>query len=140
MAKLTLTDSEKLALSQVLELRLSETRKGTPALQPLSFYSSELKGTKQIAGLLDSVRKGEALSTNDVSRARYFNTLFNQGLVIVDPASPKLTPAAKFYLDEFDAGVDDEFWRGDGGNEVELNVIRTLVERLDAGQAVAHTH
>jgi 5-methylcytosine-specific restriction enzyme B len=137
MAQLTLTAAEQLALSRVLELQLSVTRKGTPLLLPLSFYTSELKGTKQIAALLTAVRNGEPLSENEVSRARYFNTLSNQGLLHGTAASPVLTPTAQYYLQAVDAGADDEFWRGDGGNSVELEVIRILVEQMSGGTPVS---
>jgi len=133
----TLSKDERQSLAQVLELEPDLTRKGTPALQPLSFYSSELKGTKQIAGLLDSVRKSGKLTDNETSRARYFNTLSNQGLVEGTAIAPKLTPAATHYLTPLSTGVDDEFWRTEGGNKVELEVIRVLAQKLRDGGAVS---
>ena len=92
MAEITLTDDERLVLMSVLDLRLSLTRKSTPMLLPLSLYSSELKGTRQIAGSLDLVRKNGILSTNETSRARYFNSLSNQALVEGTPTTPSVTP------------------------------------------------
>ncbi|KAB8040186.1 AAA family ATPase [Janthinobacterium aquaticum] len=106
-------------------------------LQPLSLYSSELKGTRQIAGSLVSVRDTGQLSSNEVSRNRYFNSLSNQALVEGTAATPKLTPLASHYLDAVDAGADDSFWQGDSGDGVELNVVRQLVQRLTSGHKVS---
>lgn len=132
MAAVQLSPNELDSLSLVLESRINLTRKGTPALQPLSFYSSELKGRKQIAGLLQSVRDRQILSDDEVSRARYFNTLSNQGLVEGTKEKPKLKPPANYYLDALDAVVDEEFWLGDGGDEIELKVIRDLIHNFMA--------
>lgn len=139
MVDIKLLPTEQECLSQVLETRLKFTRKGTPALQPLSFYSSELKGRKQIAELLLSVRDHHILSENEISRARYFNTLSNQGLVDGSQTKPELKPAAKYYLDALDSGADDEFWRDDRGDDIEYKVIRELIESFISGNEISDT-
>lgn len=137
MAGVTLTDNERLTLMRVQDLRLTCTNRSNPMLMPLSLYSSELKGTKQIAGSLDLVRKTGQLSPHERSRARYFISLSNQDLVKGTASAPILTPLASFYLDALDAGADEGFWQGNGGDSVELKVIRELVERLRTGQHVS---
>lgn len=130
--------AEHSALAQVLELRPALTRKGTPKLQSLSLYSSELKGQKQIAGTLARLRDKGDIADDVVARDRYFNTLFNQGLVSGTPATPILTSVANFYLAAWDDRRDDEgFWRT-GAAAVELNVIRSLVEQLRNGVPVSN--
>lgn len=137
MAENVLTDAEKLVLMSVLDLHPAKTRKGTTMLQPLSLYSSELKGRRQIAGSLDAIRKTGKLTDNVVSRDRYFNSLSNQALVEGTAAAPTLTPLASAYLDAIDAGADDAFWQSDSGNEAELLVVRHLANRLAADQPVS---
>ncbi|GHC08950.1 AAA family ATPase [Thermomonas carbonis] len=137
MDAVTLTAAERLLLTRVLDLRLSLSRKSTPMLQPLSFYSSELKGTKQIAGTLDAVATTGKLADDKTSRDRYFNSLSNQGLVDGSSLSPKLTPLADFYLSAWNTDKSDTFWRGAGGNAVELNVIRALVDQMRSGNLVS---
>lgn len=137
MAAIKLLPKEQECLSEVLETRVALTRKGTPALQPLSFYSSELKGRKQIAGLLQSVRDHGMLSEDEISRARYFNTLSNQGLVDGSQTKPGLKPSANYYLTALDSGVDEEFWRGDGGDNIEYEVIRQLIESYISGHDIS---
>lgn len=137
MAVVTLTPAERLMLTRVLDLSPALSRKHNPTLQPLSFYSSELKGTKQIAGTLEAVDKHGKLSENEISRARYFNSLSNQGLIEGSPAAPKLTALAAFYLHAWKADKSDQFWQGGGSDGVELEVIRVLAERMRAGQDVS---
>jgi len=134
---MSLSDSEQLALTRVLDFNLSLTRKNTPQLQPLSLYSSELKSTTQIAGCLRTIRDTGALSENATTRSRYFNSLYNQGLVDGTPAKPTLTDLAEHYLRPLDAGVDTSFWQGDGGAQVEYEVIRELTRRLTDGEPVS---
>lgn len=128
-----LNNADRLALTKVLDFRLSLTRKSTPKLLPLSLYSSELKGTAQIAGHLRMIRDEGRISDNEVARDRYFNSLRNQGLVDGSATSPKLEPLANLYLDRLDQGANNEFWQGDGGNSVELEVIRHLALLLQKG-------
>lgn len=137
MAVVTLTPAERLMLSRVLDLRPALSRKQNPTLQPLSLYSSELKGTKQIAGSLENLAKNGKLSENEISRARYFNSLSNQGLVEGSAVAPKLTPLAAYYLDAWKADKSDQFWQGAGSDGVELEVIRVLAERMRTGQGVS---
>lgn len=133
-----LTSAERNALAHVLELRPAVTRKGTPKLQSLSLYSSELKGQRQIAGTLVRIRDRGNIADDDVPRDRYFNTLSNQGLVSGTPAKPFLTPAANFYLAAWDIKQDDDgFWRTEAA-AVELDVIRSLVEQLQNGEPVSN--
>jgi hypothetical protein len=65
---ITLTQAERDALADVLEPNYGLTRKNTPALQPLSMYSSELKGLKQIANLLKTVSSRAIASKFSVVR------------------------------------------------------------------------
>lgn len=132
-----LTDAEQLALARVLDFNLSLTRKNTPLLQPLSLYSSELKSTGQIAGCLRDIRETATLSDNVVTRSRYFNSLSNQGLVEGTPEAPILTELAGHYLHPLDENVDASFWQGDGGDQVEYEVIRELTRRLAEGEFVS---
>lgn len=132
-----LTEADQLALTKVLDFHVPLTRKKTPALRPLSFYSSELKGTKQIAGTLKSIRDAGIVSENEISRERYFNTLWNQGLVEGTATEATLTPLADYYLVPLDNNVDDSFWQGDEANEIELKVIRVLADRLSREQLVS---
>lgn len=137
MPRITLTDAERLSLMRVLDLNLSYTRKSTPMLQPLSLYSSELKGTKQIAKSLNAIRTTGQLADSSISRDRYFNSLSNQALVEGSSSTPKLTPLSSFYLDAWGIDTKEEFWQGNGGDGVELEVIRELVKRLRTGQPVS---
>lgn len=132
-----LTDEQQLALARVLDFKLSLNRKSLPQLQPLSLYSSELKGTKQIAGCLQRARDRGDLADSDVSRQRYFNSLFNQGLVEGSWQKPVLTVLASHYLDPLTSGVDDAFWQGDGGDGVEFEIISALAMRLSEGGIVS---
>lgn len=136
MAIPTFSDYEKTLLMQVLELNPSRTRKNTPALKPLSFYSSELKAVKQIVALLDSVQSSKELHENAVSRARYFNTLSNQGLVTGSALSPELSDSARAVLALKPSVTDDSFWR-DHGPQAELLIIRPLAQRLSEGEHVS---
>lgn len=137
MATVDLSNKERLLLTRVLDLQLALTRKRTPLLQPLSLYSSELKGRKQIAGSLDKIRSTRSLSDSEVARNRYFNTLSNQALVEGTADAPRLTPLASHYLDALDNGADDAFWQGSGGDAVELAVVRALAARLGTGAATS---
>lgn len=128
-----LTDTERLALVKVLNFRVSLTRKSTPKLLPMSLYSSELKGREQIAGCLKAIRDGNPLSDIPRSRDRYFNSLHNQGLANGTAAKPKLTDLSHFYLEPLDRGEKSDFWQGDGGDSVELEVIRALAATLQEG-------
>lgn len=128
-----LSDKERLALVKVLNFQVSRTRKNTPKLLPLSLYSSELKGREQIAGCLKNIRDGNPLSDLPRSRDRYFNSLHNQGLASGTAAAPKLTALSHFYLDPLDRGETNDFWLGDGGDAVELEVVRVLVGALQEG-------
>ncbi len=125
-----LTDEQQIALARVLDFKLSLNRRSLPQLQPLSLYSSELKGTKQIAGCLQRIRDHGDLADSDISRQRYFNSLFNQGLVEGSWRRPALTQLANEYLGPLDSGVDDAFWQGDGGDEIEFTIIGALARRL----------
>lgn len=125
-----LTETERLALVKVLNFQVSQTRKNTPKLLPMSLYSSELKGREQIAGCLKTVRDGKALSDVARSRDRYFNSLQNQGLVEGTATEPKLTNLSHLYLEPLDRGESSAFWQGDGGDSVESDVIRALAAHL----------
>ncbi|MBR8179301.1 AAA family ATPase [Burkholderia ambifaria] len=128
-----LTDADRLALMKVLDFRVSRTRKNTPRLLPMSLYSSELKGREQIAGCLKAIRDGNPLADTPRSRDRYFNSLHNQGLADGTAATPKLAGPSHYYLDPLDRGEKSDFWQGDGGDSVELEVIRALAATLQAG-------
>lgn len=130
-----LDNDKQLILAKVLEYRPALSRKQTPALQALSFYSSELKALKQVADLLNNVRSGKPLMEHQVSRARYFNTLRNQGLVKGTPDSPTLTGSATDVLKYFDIPLTDEEWR-EKGPEIETLILRPLVEDLRDGKQV----
>lgn len=138
MPPLVLTTDEQAALQLVLELRPYRNRRNNPALQPLSLYSSELKGLRQIAGLLYNVHTTHSLSPDLTTRARYFNTLSNLGLVTGTSAAPELTPVADFILDAWNTRPDPDntYWQ-DRENELELHLVRTLVEKMIAGEAVS---
>lgn len=133
-----LSQDERDALADVLDTNYAVTRKSTPALQPLSMYSSELKGLKQIAKLLDSASKSGALAEDETTRARYFNTLANQGLIEGSPDSPKLTPLATPFLDYLATEPTDEQWRG-LENGLEHSLVRGLAERMARGEPVSET-
>lgn len=134
---MTLTKPERLALSKVLDYQLTLNRKSAPTFLPLSMYSSELKGREQIAGHLRAIQNGQALADSPVSRQRYFNSLRNQGLVLGTADAPELTDLAALYLDPLSQGVDSKFWQGDGGDDVELAVIRALIEKMRQGEEVS---
>jgi len=131
-----LTDADRLALSKVLDYRVSLTRRNTPRLLPLSLYSSELKGREQIAGCLRAIREGRPLSDTARSRDRYFNSLSNQGLAGGNAATPTLTELSHYYLDPLDQGANSDFWQGDGGDAAELEVIRALVQKMRQGEEI----
>lgn len=134
---MALTTAERLALTKVLDYQVSQTRKRTPRLLPLSLYSSELKGREQIAGSLNNIRAGKPLSNNSISRERYFNSLSNQGLAEGSAAAPKLTALSKHYLDPYDVPVEKAFWQGDGGDKIEVEIVRDLAKKLASGETVA---
>ncbi|MHB1272805.1 MAG: AAA family ATPase [Rhodanobacter sp.] len=132
-----LTKADRLALMKVLDFRVSLTRRNTPKLLPLSLYSSELKGREQIAGCLRAIREGNPLSDTERSRDRYFNSLSNQGLAQGAALAPTLTDLSHYYLDRLDQRVNSDFWQGDGGDAVELEVIRVLAKRMRQGEVVS---
>lgn len=134
---MSLSDAEQLALARVLDFNVSLTRKNTPQLQPLSLYSSELKSTTQIVGCLQDIRETGTLSETVTTRNRYFNSLQNQGLVEGPAAGPTLTTLADHYLGPLDSKADASFWQGDGGDQVEYEVIRELTRRLADGEPVS---
>lgn len=134
---MVLTAADRLALSRVLDYRVSLTRKSTPRLLPLSLYSSELKGREQIAGCLGDIQAGRPLSNNKTSRDRYFNSLSNQGLAAGTSLSPQLTPLSHSYLAPLAQGVTPNFWQGAGGDGVELDVVRSLVQTMASGGHVS---
>ncbi|APW41391.1 AAA family ATPase [Rhodoferax saidenbachensis] len=131
-----ITDEDRLALTKVLDFRTSLTRKNTPKLLPLSLYSSELKGREQIAGCLRDIRENRPLADTKSSRDRYFNSLSNQGLAQGTSSTPVLTDLSNYYLKPLDQGANSEFWKGDGGEAVELDVIRVLADRMRRGEEV----
>lgn len=133
---MALTDAERIALSRVLDDRVSQTRKKTPRLLALSLYSSELKGREQIAGALARIRANQPLG-DKVSRDRYFNSLWNQGLAVGSPLEPELTDLSQFYLAPLDSGADSAFWQGDGGDDVEFEVVRALAKKMFNGAEVS---
>jgi hypothetical protein len=131
-----LTQAERDALADVLEPNYSVTRKNTPALQPLSMYSSELKGLKQIANLLQTVSTTGELAPDATTRARYFNTLSNQGLIEGTSEKPILTVLAKPFLDYLATNPSDDDWRSPA-NGLELALVRALAESLSRGVPVS---
>ncbi|NKQ09402.1 AAA family ATPase [Pseudomonas sp. SST3] len=133
-----LTDVEQLALTKVLDFKLSLTRKNTPKLQPLSLYSSELKSTQQIVNSLRGIRDNGVLSDNAVTRSRYFNSLHNQGLVDGSAENPAITSLADAYLKHQLTPADaPAFWQGTGGDEAEYEVVSELASRLAGGFPVS---
>lgn len=131
-----LTDTDRLALTKVLDFKVLLTRKNTPKLLPLSLYSSELKGREQIAGCLMSIRDGKPLSETHRSRDRYFNSLSNQYLAQGSALVPELTTLSNYYLDAMERGVNGTFWQSNDGDDIEYKVIREIVHTMRQGTAV----
>jgi hypothetical protein len=132
---LHLNDDERNTLAEVLELRPSLNRKNNPKLEPLSLYSSELKSLKQIASNLNNIRaSGIVGKTGDdeKTRARYFNTLSNIGLVDGTAISPVLTGLAVPFLQAYDSSPGDEYWR-DHSNGLETQLLREISKVMASG-------
>lgn len=126
----TLNDEDQVLLSRVLELQLNTNRKGNKKLLPLSLYSTEVKGRKQIAGHLIDIKAGNLLHAEAATRNRYFNTLTNQCLVVGTSDNPVLTNVADAYLAASAQINNKPFWRGSEGDAIELDAIRKIIAKL----------
>nr|WP_323778393.1 AAA family ATPase [Amylibacter sp.] len=128
-----LTAQDTAVLGLVLEPRLDFTRKGNPGIQPLSLYSSELKGLKQLAGALEKVKNGAFASQEQRTRDRYFRSLSIHGLVTGNATAPVLTSesAIVFAVAANDDGSLD-FWQRNR-DAIEGPLVLAMAQKLSAG-------
>lgn len=129
-----LTDKEKAALELVLEPRPASSSGGKAKIEPLSFYSSELKPLKQLASGLMKVQDGTFPKQEERTRNRYFRTLRIHGVVGGSADAPTLTPESQIV---FSAAAGDDgssdYWQRNR-DLVEGPLVRTIAEKLAAGQ------
>lgn len=136
-----LNDDERASLGLVLEPRLQLTHKGNPGIQPLSLYSSELKGLKQLAGALDKVKTGTFASQEERTRNRYFRSLNIHGVVTGSATAPALTAESNIVLNL--ARADDksaDYWQRNR-DAVEGPLVLAMAEKLASGhENEVHEH
>ena len=101
-------------------------------------YSSELKALKQIANLLQTVQETGQLAEDETTRARYFNTLSNQGLIEGTAEQPTLTALAQPFIVYLATEPSDQAWRSNS-NDLELSLVRAQATSLAQGAQVSET-